>query len=213
MGDLQYFDTWNWFQVLILAQLLFTQIKRELLLLRETLAIFCMQTIASVVAANASLLSKLGRECNSFSELAKADRAKTAQVLTETLHTFCLSPLSQGSLSCIIRDKSSTNLRFWPSYFTGSFCCHLHFHQHSAASSLLKKDRNFPVLSLGKITQLEVLSLACRSTQEKEMLSTALFPMMKTDHVKTTLKKSLEERNILSYGTRYFSVTETLALP
>lgn len=68
-------------------------------------------------------------------------------------------------------------------------------------------------MSLGKTTQMEVLSLACRSTQEKEMLSTALFPMTKTDHVKTTLKKSLEERNILSYGTRYFSVTETLALP
>lgn len=73
-----------------------------------------------------------------------------AQVLTETFHTFFQSPLSQGSLSCIIRDKSTTNLRSWPSYFRGSFCCHLHFHQHSAASSLLKQLREFSCFVFGQ---------------------------------------------------------------
>lgn len=68
---------------------------------------------------------------------------------TETFHVF-FPPLSRGSLSSIIRDKSTTNLRSWPSYFTGSLCCHLRFHQHSAASSLLKQRQEFSCFVFGQ---------------------------------------------------------------
>lgn len=87
LRDLQYFGTQGLFQILILAQLLFTQLKKELLFLRETLTTSCMQTTVSAVPQVMPLAFQARQTYGSFTSQEKTPKIKpSAKVLTETCY-------------------------------------------------------------------------------------------------------------------------------